>query len=45
MKTQNTKLTFSKKNIVELNNTQLLDVKGGSTSACWVLITILLTEK
>ncbi|WP_197077347.1 class I lanthipeptide [Lacinutrix sp. Hel_I_90] len=34
MKTQNSKLTFSKNSITELNDSKMLLVDGGSTPAC-----------
>jgi hypothetical protein len=37
MKTQNNKLDFRKNSVVELNDTQLEDINGGSTPACYGL--------
>ena len=37
MKTPNTKLNFKKDSIVELNDNQLKDVNGGTSSALTVL--------
>jgi len=33
MKTQNNKLDFKKRSLIELNDNQMLDVQGGSTPA------------
>jgi len=39
MKTQNTKLNFLKREILELNNTSLKEVKGGGiTTSCYFRI-------
>jgi len=38
MKTQNTKLTFRKDSLVELNETQLISIDGGSSPACVTVV-------
>ena len=44
MKSQNVnnKLKFDKKSLVDLNDDQLQKVNGGSSRACWLIITILI---
>ncbi|WP_417291546.1 class IIb bacteriocin, lactobin A/cerein 7B family [Corallibacter sp.] len=34
MKTQNNKLAFNKSSVTELNDSQLLEVDGGTTPVC-----------
>ena len=38
MKTQNNKLRFNKNTMVELNNNELLDVNGGTSTFCLGII-------
>ncbi|WP_290701569.1 class I lanthipeptide [Lacinutrix sp.] len=40
MKTQNTNLSFDKNSLIELNDSQLDDVKGGTTIVCSNCFTI-----
>ncbi|WP_452599164.1 class I lanthipeptide [Pontimicrobium sp. MEBiC01747] len=46
MKTQKRKLEFNKSDVLELNNSQMLDVNGGTsptTIACSIIISIIIT--
>lgn len=38
MKTQNNKLIFKKDSVLELNETQLVNIDGGSTPACVTVV-------
>ena len=46
MKKQNTinKLAFNKAAVAELNDSQMHDVDGGSTPACYLVISFLLAK-
>lgn len=39
MKAQNRKLNFKKNDILELNNTKLLSIEGGTTPLCLAIAT------
>ena len=44
MKTQKNKLIFKKDDVVELNETQLLEVDGGTTPACVTLVAVFIAS-